>query len=109
MRVDSEPGGVGAPEGRVGRQGEKQRQVHAHAVDHVDRLVGVVQPDVHVDAEDQLLARHELQPGDQVAVAGARDDPLVLPHRERVGPGRPDREAALAADLLDGGAERLEL
>ena len=87
-----ESGRVRAPEGRVGRQREQQRQVHAHPVGHVDRLVGVVESHVHVDAEDQLLAGHELQPGDQVAVAGPGHDPLVLPHRERVGAGRADRQ-----------------
>ena len=35
--------------------------MHAHPVGHVDRLVGIVEPDVHVHAEDQLLARDEAQ------------------------------------------------
>ena len=65
-----------------------------HAVGHVDGLVGVVDGDVHVHAEDELLARHEAQGGDQLAVARARDDPLVLPHRERVGARRADGQAA---------------
>ena len=58
-------------------------------------LSGSSTPDVHVDAEDDLLARHELEAGDQVAVARARHDPLVLPQRERVRAGRADRQPAL--------------
>jgi hypothetical protein len=64
-------------------------------------LVGIVDPDVHVHAEDQLLARHEAQRRDQVAVAGPGDDPLVLPHRERVGPGRADRQVLPRRRLAD--------
>ena len=62
-----------------------------HPVGDVDRLVGVVDADVNVHPEDQLLAGDEPQRRDQVAVARAGDDPLVLPHRERVGAGRADR------------------
>ena len=63
--------------------------MHAHPVGHVDRLVGVVHAHVHVDAEDDLLARHELEARDQVAVARARHDPRVLPERERCVPAEP--------------------
>jgi hypothetical protein len=59
--------------------------MHAHAVGDVDRLVRVVDADVYVHAEDQLLARDEAQRRDELAVARAGDDPLVLPHRERMG------------------------
>ena len=48
-----------------------------HPVGDVHGLVGVVDPDVHVDAEDDLLARDEPQGADEVAVARAADDPLV--------------------------------
>ncbi len=102
-------GVVGPPERRVGRQRQQQRQVHPHPVGHVDGLVGVVDPHVHVDAEDQLLARHELQAGDQVPVARAGDDPLVLPHRERVGAGRADGQAALVRHRLHRAAKLCEL
>ena len=91
-----------APERRVGRQRQQQRQVHPHPVGHVDRLVGIVDAHVHVDAEDQLLARHELQARDQVAVARARDDPLVLPHGEGMGAGGADRQPLSAAHRLHG-------
>ena len=83
--------------------------MHAHAVGHVDRLVGVVEPDVHVDAEDDLLARHELEARDQLAVARARDDALVLPERERVRARRADREPALVGHLLHEPAQRAQL
>ena len=64
---------------------------------------------MHVDAEDQLLAGHELQAGDQVAVAGAGDDPLVLPHRERVGAGRADGQPARRRRGLHLAPQALEL
>ncbi len=88
-----QPGRVGAPERRVGRQSQQHRQVDAHAVGDVDRLVGVVEPDVNVHAEDQLLAGDEPHRRDQVAVARPGADPLVLPHRKRVRAGRSDRHA----------------
>jgi hypothetical protein len=83
--------------------------VHAHPIGDVDRLVGVVHAHVHVDAEDDLLARHELEPGDQVAVARPRDDPLVLPERERVRPGRSDPEAVLLRHLVHGSPQCAKL
>ena len=64
----------------------------AHPVGDVDRLLGVVDPDVDVQPEDELLARDEAQRADEVAVARARDDALVLPHRERVRARRADRQ-----------------
>jgi hypothetical protein len=66
------------------------------------RLVGVVDADVHVHAEDQLLARDEAQRRDKLAVPGPRDYALVLPHGERVRPRRADRKPA-----LDRGATHL--
>ena len=95
VRVDSRPVASARQNGELARQREQHRQVHAHPVGDVDGLVGVVDADVDVHPEDQLLARDEAQRGDQVAVARARDDPLVLPHRERVRARRADRQPAL--------------
>ena len=69
--------------------------MHAHPVGDVDGLLGVVDADVDVHPEDDLLARDEAQRADEVAVARARDDPLVLPHRERVR-ARPSRSSGPA-------------
>ena len=104
-----QPGRLAAPERRVGRQREQQRHVDAHAVGDVDGLVGVVHPDVHVEPEDDLLAGHEAQRVDEVAVARAAGDPLVLPERERVRAGRADREVAAAGDLGDPAAQAAQL
>ena len=95
VRVDSRPVAVAAPERRVRAEREQHGDVDAHPVGDVDRLVGVVDADVDVHAEDELLARDEAQRGDEVAVARARDDPLVLPHRERVR-ARPSRSSGRA-------------
>ena len=111
VRVDIRPVASAAPERRVGAQREQDRQVDAHAVGDVDRLVGVVEPDVDVQAEDELLARDEAQRADQVAVArrGATirwsshiangwvpAEPIVEPLRRRPsrGPGGAARAAA---------------
>jgi hypothetical protein len=101
--------GVPPPERRVRRQREEHRHVHAHPVRHVDGLVGIVHAHVHVDAEDDLLARHELEPRDQVAIARARHDPLVLPQRKGVRPGGADREPVLMSHLIHRAPERAEL
>ena len=66
-------------------------------------------PDVDVQAEDDLLARDEAQRLDQVAVARAGGDALVLPQRERVRAGRADREVALGGDLGDLAAQAAQL
>ena len=49
------PGPLPAPEGRVRRQGEQQRQVAPDPVGDVDRPVGALDRHVDVGAEDQLL------------------------------------------------------
>ena len=83
--------------------------MHAHAVRDVDRLVGVVDPDVDMDAEQELLANDELEAGDEVAVAVDGNDPLVLPHRERVRAGRPDAQVERGGGALDRLPQRAEL
>ena len=83
--------------------------MHAHAVGDVDRLVGIVDADVDVHAEDQLLARNEAKRRDQIAVAGTSDDSLVLPHRKRVGPGRADGQILARRRLRDLLAQRPQL
>jgi hypothetical protein len=83
--------------------------VDPHAVGDVNRLVRVVDADMHVNAEDQLLASHEPKRRDQVAVARSGHDSLVLPHRERVRARRSQRQAALLGGLLGDPAELLQL
>ncbi len=80
-----------------------------HPVGDVDRLLGVVDADVHVHPEDQLLARDEPERRHQIAVARARHDPLVLPHRERMGSRRADRQVLARRRLADLGSERPQL
>ena len=109
VREDFRPVGPPAPERRVGRQREQDRDVHPHAVRDVDRLLGVVDADVHVQAEQQLLARDEPQHVDDLAVAVALHDALVLPVRERVGRRGADREALRLGGLAHAPAQLLEL
>jgi hypothetical protein len=56
-------------------------------VDDLDRLVGIVDSDVDVHAEDQLAPRHVLHLIDQRVVTVARGDPLPLEQAEGVRPG----------------------
>ena len=71
-------------------------------------LSGSSTPTCTCMAEDDLLARDEAQRGDEVAVARARDDPLVLPHGERVGARGADGQP-LAGGLADLAAQRAQL
>jgi hypothetical protein len=97
------------PVRRVRGEREQDRHVHAHPVGDVDRLVGVVDPHVDVQSEDDLLARDEPQRRDQLAVARARGHALVLPHRERMRPRRADQQPAPAGRLGDRGAQLPQL
>ena len=81
----------------------------AHPVRDVDRLLRVIHADVHVQAEQQLLAGDEAQRVDDLEVARPLDDPLVLPLRERVGAGGADRQAPRLGRLADPAAQVLEL
>jgi hypothetical protein len=67
----------------------------------VDRLVGVVEPDVDVDPEDDLLPRDELEAGHELAVARPRDDPLLLPQREGMGARGAHGQVELGGHGLD--------
>ena len=79
------------------------------AVDDLDRLLGVVDGDVHVHAEDQLAPGDVLELVDEVPVAVAGGDPLPLEEAERVRPRRADAQALLASDLAHVGAQLQEL
>ena len=71
--------------------------MHPHPVGDVDRLVGVVDPDVHVQAEDDLLARDEPQRLDEFAVARRGGDPLVLQRASGCVPAEPINSPFLSA------------
>ena len=111
---DRGPGGghaglVRAPERGVRRQPQQHRHVDPHPIGDVDRLVGIVDPHVHVNSEDQLLTGHEAKRRDQVAVARASHDPLVLPLRKGVRPGGCDRHALAGGPPRDLAAKRPQL
>ena len=73
-------------------------------------LSGLVDAHVDVDAEDQLLARDELQPGDQVAVARARRRSAGPPTSRTGGsPRRRSRARAPSAPRSDLPAQRAQL
>ena len=79
------------------------------AVDHLDRLVGVVHRDVDVHAEDQLAAGDVLELVDERVVAVLRRDPLALEQAERMRSGRADAQALLTAHVADVAPQRRQL
>ena len=83
--------------------------MHAHPVGDVDRLVRVVDPTCTCTPKISSWRAMNWSAGDQVAVARARDDPLVLPHGERVRAGRADRQAEALGGRLDAPAQLAEL
>ena len=79
--------------GELRGHAEQQRQIAAHPVGDVDRLLGVVDADVDVGAEDQLLLGDPAELLGQLLVARPVDDQLVLVERRRDG-CRPRRSRA---------------
>ena len=108
VREDIIPVVLPAPEGRVGRQREQQRQVAADPVGDVDRPVGALDRDVDVGAEDQLLAGDVAELLGELAVARAVDDLLVLPDgRTGACPAAPSRQPARLGDRADDSPAQL--
>src|SRR5947199_2231626 len=69
------------------------------AVDDLDRLLRLVDCDVHMHAEDQLAPGDVLQLVDEVSVAVARRDALALEQRKRMRACRADAHALPARDF----------
>ena len=92
VRADIIPVSLPRQSGEFEDIAEQQREVAADAVGDVDRLVGVVDADVDVGAEDQLLLGDPAELGGQLLVAGPIDDQLVLVERRGVGAGGADRQ-----------------
>src|SRR5919204_35449 len=78
-------------------------------VDDLDRLLGIVDGDVDVHAEDQLAAGDVLQLVDEVPVPVACGDPLAFEERERVRAGRADAHALRPGDVADIAADLPQL
>jgi hypothetical protein len=96
------------PERRAGREREQVGQEVAGLVQELDRAGAIGDGDVDVQPEDQERARQLLELLDDVLVALAGGENLVLPLRERVGAGRGDAQpdalgalGELAADMND--------
>ena len=103
------PGLAPTQERRVRRLAEEQRHVPPQAVGDVDCPVGALDSDVDMGAEDQELTDDVAELVDELRVAGALDDQLVLPAGKRMGPGGADQEPAALRDLGQGAAQGAEL
>ena len=109
MRVDASPVVSARQNGELADSPSSTGMCTRIPLADVDRLVRIVDGDMHVHPEDQLLAGDEPQRGDQIPVARPRDDPLVLPHRERMGAGRADRQPLGGRRPRDLAAQRAQL
>ena len=78
-------------------------------VDDLDRLLRIVDRDVHVEAEDQLTPGDVLHLVDERAIAVSGGDALALEERERVRSGGSDAHATLGGDTRDVAAQRAQL
>ena len=104
-----EAGVAALPERRVGGQREQQRQVAAHAVEQVDRGVGVRDAHVHVERERGLPARELAHRVVHALVARAGGHPHLLPDRERVRAAGGGAEPERLELRLERAAQVLEL
>ena len=85
-----EPGRLAAPERRARGEGEQRRQLGEEPVHDLDRLLGIVDSDVDVHAEDQLATGDVLHLVDERPVSILRRDPLPLEEAKGVRAGRSD-------------------
>jgi hypothetical protein len=76
---------------------------------HLDRLLGIVDGHVDVQAEDELAARDVLKLVDEIAVAVAGGDPLALEKAEGMRAGGADAHAAFARDPAHEAPQLAEL
>ena len=105
----AEPGRLAAPERRAGGEGEQRADVRREPVDDLDRLVGIVDRDVDVHAEDELASRDVLHLVDERAIAVAGRDALALEEAEGVRAGGADSKPLLARDAADVAANLAQL
>jgi hypothetical protein len=82
--------------------------VWKQAVHDLDRLLRIVDRDVHVHPEDELAPGDVLHLVDERVVAVLRRDPLALEEAERMRPGGADTRVPLVRDLRDVPAQRRE-
>ena len=77
----------------------------AHLVHQVDGDLPVFDADVHVEAEDQVGARHQLHVFDDLEVALIRINVLRAPVGKRVRGAGTQQQAVLAGELHHGAAQ----
>ena len=94
VAAGGEAGRLAAPERGAAPRGRAARPRWARsALIDLDRLLGVVDRDVDVAAEDELPPRDVLELIDEGPVAVAGGDPLALEEAERVRAGRAEPQA----------------
>ena len=97
------------PEGRARREGEDVGEEVADLVGQGHGRVAVPDPHVDVEAEDQVGACDVLQILDDVLVAGAVGDVLLLPVAEGVGAGGDDAQAVALGEVPQRAAQLRDL
>src|SRR5581483_8722517 len=104
-----EAGVAPVPERRVRRQREELRHPGPKRVRNRDCLLRGLEPDVHVEAEDQLALGDPLHRLDQLLVARLLGDVLVLVARERMRSRGSEADAELRRRVADPPAELARL
>ena len=87
------------PEGRVGGERHDVRQEIAHRVHDADRCFAVFDADVHVEAEDEVGARDELEIFDHLVIARIGIDLLRAPVGEGMRGAGDEFEIVFAGEL----------
>ena len=90
--------------GRVGRDGQQQRQDRAQAVADADGPVGALDADVDVQRERVVAPRDVVQARPRPGGSGRVDDVLVAVVRQRVRAGRAERDAVLVGEREEAAA-----
>src|SRR5205823_4596223 len=86
------------PEGRIGRECQNMRQEITRMIHHVDSGLAILYPDVHVQAENQVSARHQLHVLNNVLVAIAGSDFLGAPISKGMGGRRNQTQSIFSGD-----------
>ena len=81
----------------------------ACVVHQVDRSLPVLDPDVHMQAKDQVGTRHQLHIFDDVLVTIVGSDFLHSPVRKRMGCSRGQAKAVVASQFNHVPAQSLDL
>src|ERR1700683_1158418 len=97
------------PEGRVSRQREEVRQKIPRMIHHVDRGLAILNPNVHVQPENEVRPRHQLHVFDNILITRVGMNLLYLPVRKRMRRHRRQPQPILLGKLDNIAPQQLHL